>query len=475
MSSLFRIAGLVLNRPLMVYPPKLAQIAAALAGRIGIEPVALPDASTVDGNAPQLGTFELSRARGSSGEPKPYRTTPEGVAIVPIFGSLINRGGWIDAASGVTTYQKLKHQIGSAAADDDVFAIVLDIDSSGGECVGSFEVADVVRDAAKLKQVYAVANGLCCSAAFLIASAATRVITTQSSIVGSVGVCMLHADYSNKLHQAGIVPTMIFAGARKVDGNPYEKLSPEVKGELKAEIDRFYELFIAGVASGRKGMTKAAVRATQARTFIGADAVAIGFADAVGTLESVVGVLSKQAKDRPNKRRGGASSSLLQVALASEAAVAGAIDRVTAILTSDEARGLEKASGHVGAHACRKHRHRRSDRNFVDRKETIEFPIRQPCGRLRIRTGVGTHWYAGPSWKLGYGAEEGRNENLRKGKRCLERAARNRNLNRRAANWRRPKPPPRMLRGRKTLRWPMRSHTLRGRRPALRPRTKLSG
>jgi hypothetical protein len=51
-------------------------------------------------------------------------------------------------------------------------------------------------------------------------------------------------------------PTLIHAGARKVDGNPYQKLTDEVKAELKAEIDRFYDLFVSSVAVGRKGMTK---------------------------------------------------------------------------------------------------------------------------------------------------------------------------------------------------------------------------
>jgi len=88
-------------------------------------------------------------------------------------------------------------------------SIVLDMDSPGGEAVGAFEAADAVRAAALSKEVVGVVNGMAASAAYAIASAATRIVTTSSGISGSIGVVMLHANYSNKMHQAGIVPTLI--------------------------------------------------------------------------------------------------------------------------------------------------------------------------------------------------------------------------------------------------------------------------
>ena len=297
MSKLALIADRVLNRPLMIMPEKLSLIASVLDGKIGIDASSLaadfeselakaaPDASRF------VGKFELADPSDPKSR-KAYRTTDEGIAIINVFGSLVNRGAFIGSYSGMTSYEGLKHQISSAAADPDVRAIVLDIDSPGGEAVGAFEVADVVRAAADRKQVTACVNGMACSAAYAIASGAPRIVTTASGISGSIGVVMMHADYSNKLHQAGIVPTMIFAGARKVDGNPYEKLSAEVKGELSAEINRFYDLFVASVATGRQGMTIDAIRATEARTYIGADAVSIGLADAVGSFESVLSDLT---------------------------------------------------------------------------------------------------------------------------------------------------------------------------------------
>jgi signal peptide peptidase SppA len=337
MTHLARIADRVLNRPLMILPDKLSLIASVLDGRIGIDAAGLvPSTSEDDGVT--IGAFVRSDRGNPDG--KPYRTTPEGVAIIGVVGSLVNRGGWIGARSGMTSYEGLKHQLGTAARDASVSSILLDVDTPGGEAVGAFEVGDMVAEVAKQKQVVAVVNGMAASAGYAIISGASQIVTTSSGISGSIGVVMLHADYSNRLHQAGIVPTMIFAGARKVDGNPYEKLTSEVKGELKAEIDRFYALFVAHVARHRKGLSKTAVRDTQARTYIGADAVTIGLADAVGSFEGALAVLQNAARAATG-RAGQKRSAFLQSALTAEDATAAAVRRVANILGSQEAVGVE--------------------------------------------------------------------------------------------------------------------------------------
>jgi capsid assembly protease len=356
MTRLAHIADRVLNRPLMILPDKLSLIASVLDGRIGIDGSSLgdieaeylkqaPDASRFVGN------FELNDQNNPAAGRKPYRTTDNGTAIIPVVGSLVNRGGWIGAFSGMTSYEGIKYSLARAAADTSVTSILLDLDSPGGEAVGAFEAGDAVRAAAQVKEVVAVVNGMAASAAYAIAAGATRIVTTSSGISGSIGVVMLHADYSNKLHQAGIVPTMIFAGARKVDGNPYEKLTAEVKGELSAEINRFYDLFVSSVAKGRSGMSEMAIRATDARTYIGADAVKIGIADVVGTIESALSDLTSRAPPRrPNQQKKGilqmdeAVFTSAQLGAAILNAQAAERDRIRAITSLPEATGREKVA-----------------------------------------------------------------------------------------------------------------------------------
>jgi capsid assembly protease len=291
---LIHIADRVLNRPLMIMPEKLALIASVLDGRIGIDATGL--------SAEARPKPALSRSQGNT-KPNPhFRKAGSGVAIVPVLGSLVNRGGYLDAASGVTSYEFLRAAINATILDDDISTVVLDVDSPGGEAVGAFEIAEHIRTTGQRKPIAASVTGLCCSAAYAIASATSRIVISPSSLAGSIGVVMMHADHSRRLDTAGITPTLIFAGAHKVDGNPVEPLSKNVRADIQAEIDVFYEMFVDTVAKGRPRLSPDAIRETEARTYIGAEAVKVGLADAIGTLGDLVAELSaldKKIREKP--------------------------------------------------------------------------------------------------------------------------------------------------------------------------------
>lgn len=281
---LIHVADRVLNRPLLITRDKAQVVLSVLAGRIGVNS---PEASRFEGEQ------EFVRDRDGYGAPKPYRTA-NGVAIITVTGSLVNRGAWVGASSGLTSYEGIGHQIKSALADPAIHSVILDMHSPGGEAVGAFETAALVRDLAAKKRTVAVVNGMAASAAYAIPSGATEIVTTETGISGSIGVVLLHADFSRKLDRDGITPTLIHAGAHKVDGNPFEPLPDDVRSDLQAEVNAFYDAFLATVENGRgKRLTAAAARATEARTYIGQAAVDAGLADRVGTFESVLAELSR--------------------------------------------------------------------------------------------------------------------------------------------------------------------------------------
>lgn len=292
MNYLARIADMVVNRPLLVLPSKLSTIAMILDGRIGIDATGLDEFHEVERALPAGSRFVGEFAPIDPHRPgmgvKPYRTTEAGVAILPLLGSLVHRASYLDALSGLTSYERFSHLISLAADDPDVASIVIDVDSPGGVAIGAFEAADAVRSAVNRKIVVAVANGLCCSAAYAIASAASRIVAVQDAVVGSIGVVLMHADHSKRLDKAGVAVTLIHAGARKVDGNPYQGLTGEVAAELQREVEKLMDLFVATVERGRPALTAKAARALEARTYLGADAVKVGLADEVGSFVGTV-------------------------------------------------------------------------------------------------------------------------------------------------------------------------------------------
>ncbi len=276
MSFLSHLADRVAGRPLLIHPDKIQIILWALQGRIGLEfdePALVPEAS---------------RFRGRGSNHGPYRVE-NGAAILPIVGSLVNRGAWVGAYSGLVSYEGIEAQLDAALADDAVSRIVLDIDSPGGEATGMFRLAEKLRAARQRKPVTAYVNDMAASAAYGIAASASRIIVSPSSIVGSIGVVMVHLDRSEEFEQKGQRPTLIFAGAHKVDGHPFAALPDAVRADLQAEVEKFYALFVASVAAGRPSLDETAIRATEARTFLGEEAAELGLADAIGSLEEALG------------------------------------------------------------------------------------------------------------------------------------------------------------------------------------------
>ncbi|TFW56253.1 S49 family peptidase [Bradyrhizobium sp. MOS001] len=277
MDYLPHLAALVLNTPLAILPKKAATIAAVLGPRIGVDVGAL---ATPD--------WSVSAARPATNASIGYAKLGLGVAIISVVGSRVSRASFLEAESGLVSYDRVKRAVLAADRDEEVTSVILDIDSPGGAAAGAFECADVISSVAKRRPVVAVCNQMACSAAYALAAAASRIVAAPSAIVGSIGVIALHVDYSRNLDAHGITPTLIHAGAHKADGNPYEPLADDVRADIQREIDRYMTLFVSSVAAHRPSLTEKAIRATEARTYIGAEAVAVGLVDSVGTIESVI-------------------------------------------------------------------------------------------------------------------------------------------------------------------------------------------
>lgn len=280
------LASRLFGTPLLVHRAKLDVILAVLGDRLNIQPPAADLALPGPRNLP-------------SGTP--------GIAVIPVHGTLVKRTAGLEAASGLTSYTEIAAMLDTALADPQVAGILLDIDSPGGEASGSFELARRVREASAVKPVWAVANDSAYSAAYAIGSAANRLIVSETGGVGSIGVIALHIDQSVKDANEGYRYTAVTAGTHKNDFSPHQPLTDEAKAELQAEVDRLYGLFVEHVGSMRTLATDD-VRSTEAGLYFGANAIAAGLADAVGTFESALAdfslFLSSRSRKSPQARAG---------------------------------------------------------------------------------------------------------------------------------------------------------------------------
>ena len=264
------LASRLFGTPLLIHRPKLDVILSVVGQRIGMA------------DMPAIPMMDMAAFQRP-----PLVSAVEGIAVIPIHGSLVKRSLGMEAASGLTSYGEIAAMLDAALADPQVSGILLDIDSPGGEASGSFELARRVREAAAVKPVWAVANDAAYSAAYAIAASAQRLFVTETGGVGSIGVIALHVDQSVKDAKDGYHYTAITAGAHKNDYSPHEPLSDAAKTELQGEVDRLYAIFTEHVAAMR-GLDLDVVRATEAGLYFGSNAVAQGLADGVQTLDATL-------------------------------------------------------------------------------------------------------------------------------------------------------------------------------------------
>ncbi|MGE0108255.1 MAG: S49 family peptidase [Bdellovibrionales bacterium] len=281
------IAGRIFSAPLMISHAKLEVILGVLAPKFDRDCSALRATATAMDTVPK--------------KTRNYEITGDGVAIIPILGTLVRRTVGLEALSGLTSYAELSAQLAGAVCDPSVRAILLDIDSPGGEAGGVFDLADQIYAARQEKPVWAVANEESFSAAYALAASAERIYVSRTGGVGSIGVIAVHLDQSQADEDEGLKYTAIFAGDHKDDYSPHKPLADPARNALQKEVNRIYVMFVQCVATGR-GLDAKTIRQTEASLFFGDNAVSAGLADKIGTFEMALTDLSSLLSTPANRK-----------------------------------------------------------------------------------------------------------------------------------------------------------------------------
>lgn len=273
MTAFPHLAQRLFNRPVAILPDKAEVVIAALADRLGVTQLFRADGRPVAALEPMM--LDDDWAEESTG----YENVG-GVAVIRIDGTLVQRSGLLRPYSGMTGYDGIRQNFLTALSDPDIKAIAFDIDSPGGEVAGCFDLADAIYESRGEKPIWSILNEGAFSAAYAIASAADRIVVPRTGGVGSIGVVLMHVDFSKALSGSGIAVTFIQYGDRKTDGHPEKPLDEGARETLQTMVDTMGELFVETVARNR-GLAASQVRDTQAGIFLAAEGVDRGLADAV--------------------------------------------------------------------------------------------------------------------------------------------------------------------------------------------------
>ncbi|MFH1602662.1 MAG: S49 family peptidase [Pseudomonadota bacterium] len=224
--------------------------------------------------------------RGSAGSrgPGSHTGTRTDIAVIPVHGVIGHRFSMMLNSSGVMSVDVLQGLVEQAAADEATGGILLDIDSPGGTVAGVPEAGEAIRAAAESKPVVAHGNGMMASAAYWLASGATAIYATQSSIVGSIGVYAAILDNSREMEMKGQRTELFTTGAFKAMGLPGTALTDEQRDHIQAGVDEVFGWFKSAVRKRRTVSDDA----MQGQTFHGPEAAAQGLIDRVGSFSDAM-------------------------------------------------------------------------------------------------------------------------------------------------------------------------------------------
>lgn len=226
-------------------------------------------------------------------------TERDGVAIIPVTGPLFRYANLFTAISGATSYEMLAQDFTAALENPEISAIILNIDSPGGEVNGCAELASMIFGARGQKPIIAYASGDAASGAYWIASAADEVVASETSGLGSIGVVGV---YRGARQDKNVPATIEIVSSQ----SPNKRLDPESdhgRGKLQARIDAMAEVFVNTVARNR-GVEPERVleQFGGGDILIGKMAVTAGLADRIGSLERLIAEFS--SKPNPASAQG---------------------------------------------------------------------------------------------------------------------------------------------------------------------------
>lgn len=216
------------------------------------------------------------------------------VAVLPIQGPLIRYATMFSQISGATSYDMLAQDFNRAMSDPNVSAILLNIDSPGGEANGVSELADQIAAARGTKPIVAYVGGMGASAAYWIASAADEIVANDTSILGSIGTVMNVTDTKEKDAKNGVKNYTIVSSQ-----SPNKRLdasTDEGQSQLQQLVNSLSDVFIAKVAHNRGTDTDTVMQNFgKGGVLVGQSAVTAGLADRIGSFEAVLAELQNPA------------------------------------------------------------------------------------------------------------------------------------------------------------------------------------
>lgn len=269
----------------------------------------LPDQATIDAWKNEATRRALAVRAGDPLGNSPTARVRDGVAIIPVAGPIFRYANLFTEFSGATALSDFATNLAAARADSRVKSIMLEIDSPGGDVTGLTEAADMIAAVSAEKPTVAYVEGSAHSAAYWLASAASRVVLSPTATIGSLGAVVAMEDRTEARARDG-VRRFRFVSTQ----TPNKLLDPTTDtgaAKVQALADRLASEFLAAAAKARGMDVPQLLEATDGGGIVvGADAVDAGLADQVMGFEATLALLASKELPRAGPKPVARASSI---------------------------------------------------------------------------------------------------------------------------------------------------------------------
>jgi len=201
-----------------------------------------------------------------------------------------------DYADVISSSEDIVDGILAAKEDSDIKAVLLSVDSGGGDAVAGEEIAHALVNLNKLS--VAVIRGIGASSAYWAATGADKIYASKISDVGSIGITASYLDETKKNQDEGYKYTELSSGKYKDLGNPAKPLTAEERNIVLSDLEKDHEVFVEDVAQNRNLDVAKVRELANGLTYVGTDALGYGLIDEIGDYTSALKYIEDQIGEK---------------------------------------------------------------------------------------------------------------------------------------------------------------------------------
>jgi protease-4 len=235
--------------------------------------------------------------------PEPEETPVGAVALVYAVGAIVRGESGFDPLFGrVMGSSTMVATLQEVARDEEVEAVVVRIDSPGGDALASEEIWAAIEALNERVPVVVSMGDVAASGGYYMASAADVIVAEPSTLTGSIGVLAVLFDASELYRRIGITWDMVETNPAADFPTSTRPLTPEERQTFRLLVEDFYRTFVERVAEGRDRPVPEIEQVAQGRVWSGAQALEVGLVDTTGGLETALAVAKERAGIDPEAR-----------------------------------------------------------------------------------------------------------------------------------------------------------------------------